>query len=62
MPDLTTAEVQALLASSGLAAQGDEDLAEITHRINAINQALLDLEHPDLDAQEPQMVFDESLS
>ena len=57
MPDLTPDEVRAQLAAIGLIPVDDEDLAEIPHRINAINEAVLGLEHPDLDAQEPVSVF-----
>ena len=57
MPDLTPDQVRAQLASLGLTPQDDEDLAEITHRINAINEAALALEHPDLEATEPATVF-----
>jgi len=59
MPDLTPAEVRSLLASSGLSALDDEELVEITHRINALTETVMGLEHPDLDAQEPDMVFGE---
>ncbi len=57
MPDLTPNQVRAQLASLGLTPQDDEDLTEITHRINAINEAVLALEHPDLDSTEPATVF-----
>ena len=53
MPDLTPEAVAEQLAALGLTPQGDEDLQEVTHRINAIRQALLDLEPPGLDAVEP---------
>ena len=53
MPDQTPDAIAAQLAALGLAAQSDEDLAEVTHRINAIRQALLALDLPDLDSQEP---------
>jgi hypothetical protein len=58
MPDLTPEQVRAQLAALGLAPQDDEDLAEVTHRINAVNEALATLEPPDLDAAEPLTVFD----
>jgi hypothetical protein len=57
MPDLTPEEVRTQLAAIGLTPQDAEDLDEITHRINAVNEAVLALEHPDLDAQEPRAVF-----
>ena len=57
MPDLTPDEVRAQLAAIGLIPVDDEDLDEITHRINAINEAVLALEHPGLDRQEPVTVF-----
>jgi hypothetical protein len=58
MPDLTPEQVRAQLAAIGLAPVDDEDLDEVTHRINAVNEALLALEPPDLDAAEPVTVFD----
>ena len=39
MPDLTTAEVQALAAALELPMRG-EDLVEVTHRLNAFLEAL----------------------
>ena len=35
----------------------EEDLPEITYRINAAQEVLASLEHPDLDAVEPLPVF-----
>ena len=58
MPDLTPEQVRAQLGSLGLAPQDDDDLQEVTHRINAIREALAALEPPDLDAQEPVTIFD----
>jgi hypothetical protein len=58
MPDLTPEDVRAQLASMGLAPQDDTDLIEVTHRINAIREALSALEPPELDEQEPLTVFD----
>lgn len=58
MPDLTQEQVRAQLAAAGLAPVDDDDLGEVTHRINAITEALLALEPPDLDAVEPMTVFD----
>jgi hypothetical protein len=57
MPDLTPADVRAQLAAIGLTPLDDDDLAEITHRVNAINEAVLALDHPELESQEPQTVF-----
>jgi hypothetical protein len=57
MPDLTTAQVRAALAAIDLTPQDDEDLEEITQRINAIHEALLALDPADLDAQEPVTIF-----
>jgi hypothetical protein len=57
MPDLTPDEVRTQLVAIGLTPVDGDDLAEITHRINAIHEAVLALEHPDLDAQEPTTVF-----
>ena len=58
MPDLTPEQVRAQLGSLGLAPQDEEDLQEVTHRINAIREALTSLEPPDLDPQEPVTIFD----
>ncbi|MEX2599612.1 MAG: hypothetical protein WD533_08160 [Dehalococcoidia bacterium] len=57
MPDLTPEEVRAQLRALDLAPLDDADLDEVTHRINAINEAVLALEHPDEDAVEPVPVF-----
>ena len=53
MADLSPEEVRAQLRALGLAPQDDDDLAEVTHRINAINEAVLALEHPDVDRIDP---------
>ena len=45
-----------MLKSLGLPAD-PPDLPEIAHRVNAINEALSDLTHPDLDTTEPKSVF-----
>jgi hypothetical protein len=58
MPDLTPEQVRAQLASTGLAPVDAEDLDEVTHRINAITEALLALEPAGLDEAEPMTVFD----
>ena len=57
MPDMSPEEVRAQLAGLGLAPLDDDDLAEVTHRINAINEAVLALEDQDADAAEPVTVF-----
>ena len=57
MPALSPDEVRSQLAALGLAPQDDDDLAEIANRINAINEAVLALEHPDVDSVEPVNVF-----
>ena len=56
MPDLTPEEVGALLKSLGLPAD-PADLPEVAHRVNAVNEALSALDHPDLDSIEPVAVF-----
>lgn len=58
MPDLTPEQVRAQLEAQGLRPIDDEDLQEVTHRINAVNEALAKIEHPELDAVEPLTVFD----
>ena len=57
MSDLTPEEVRMQLSAVGLTPLSREDLEEITYRTNAVNEAVLALEHPDEDAQEPRMVF-----
>jgi len=52
MPDLTTAEVQALAAALELA-MSDEDLAEVTHRLNAFLEVLRPLAGLPLITAEP---------
>jgi hypothetical protein len=56
MPDLRPEEVRASLRAQGLEVT-DDDLPEVTHRVNAMQEALEKLEHPDLDAVEPLPVF-----
>jgi hypothetical protein len=53
MPDETPQQVLDQLAAIGLTPQDDEDLDEITHRINAIRQALANLEPQGIDSLEP---------
>jgi hypothetical protein len=57
MPDLTPDEIRTQLAAIGLTPLDQEDLDEITYRVNAVNEAVLALEHSDLDAQEPTTIF-----
>ena len=57
MPDLTPDEVRVQLAAIGLTPVDQEDLDEIANRINAIHEAVLALDHPDLEQQEPVTVF-----
>jgi hypothetical protein len=52
MPDLGAAQVQALAAAAGLSLTG-EDLAEVTHRVNAFVEALAPLAALPLDGVEP---------
>ncbi len=58
MADLSPEQVRALLASMGLKPEDDADLEEVTHRINAIREALTGLELEGLDEQEPVTFFD----
>ena len=58
MTDLTSEQVLAQLAALGLRTVDDEDLQEVTHRINALREALAALEPDSLDQQEPATVFD----
>jgi hypothetical protein len=50
--DLTPADVRALAAGLGLALAGD-DLAEVTHRLNAMREALAPLADLPLDSVVP---------
>ncbi len=52
MTDLTPADVRALAASIGLALTGD-DLTEVTHRLNAMRDALAPLATLPLASVEP---------
>lgn len=58
MTDLTSEQVNAQLGALGLRTLDDEDLEEVTHRINALREALAALEPDGLDAQEAVTVFD----
>ncbi|MCH7608850.1 MAG: hypothetical protein IIC94_09860 [Chloroflexi bacterium] len=57
MADLSPEEVRAQLRALDLAPLDDDDLAEVTHRINAINEAVLALEDPDADSVDPLPIF-----
>ncbi len=57
MPDLTADETRLLLRALDLAPLDAVDLDEITHRVNAINEAVGALEDPEADAVEPLPVF-----
>ena len=62
MPDLTTEQVAALAAALGLPLTPD-DLAEVTHRLNALVDALAPLSEWPLETVEPVPGFpDESVS
>jgi hypothetical protein len=52
MPDLTPDQVAALAAAAGLTLDGD-DLAEVTHRLNAYLEALVPLGDLPLETVEP---------
>ena len=52
MPDLTQAEVAAMASAAGLTVTPD-DLVEVTHRLNALLEALAPLGALPLDAAEP---------
>jgi hypothetical protein len=52
MADLSPAEVRALAAAAGLSLT-DDDLAEVTHRVNAFVDALAPLAALPLDSVEP---------
>lgn len=58
MPDLTPEQVRAQLAAHGLSPQDDEDLNEVTHRINALTETLPSLEPAGIDEVEPMTVFE----
>ena len=56
MADLKPEEVRSLGRSLGIEISS-ADLDEITYRHNALQDALGNLEHPDLDSVEPASVF-----
>lgn len=59
MSDLTTDQVGALAAALGLPVTAD-DLAEVTHRLNALIEALAPLADLPLEAVEPVPGFGEA--
>jgi hypothetical protein len=59
MPDLTPDEVRALALAAGLSLT-DDDLAEVTHRVNAFVDALAPLAALPLDTVEPLPLAPES--
>ena len=58
MTDLTTDQVGALAAALGLPVTSD-DLAEVTHRLNALIEALTPLAELPLETVEPVPVLDD---
>ena len=52
MADLTPQEVQTLAKAAGVNVL-DEDLTEITHRLNVLISGIEDFSHPDLDKVDP---------
>lgn len=57
MPDLSPEQVRAMLAAHGLKPEDQEDLDEVTHRINAITETLQALEPEGIDSAEPMTVY-----
>ena len=57
MPDMSMEEVMSRLATLGLRPADEADIAEITHRINAIEEAAAELENPAANGIEPIPVF-----
>ena len=56
MADLTPRQIRELARSLGLEI-AQEDISEVTWRVNALQEVLDRLEHPDLDTVEPIPVF-----
>ena len=52
MADLTPQEVQTLAKAAGVNLL-EEDLVEITHRLNVLISGIQDFSHPDLDKVDP---------
>ena len=59
MPDLTTGEIGALAAALGLPVT-PEDVTEVTHRLNALIEALASLADLPLETVEPVPVLGDS--
>ena len=59
MPDLTTGEIGALAAALGLPVT-PEDVTEVTHRLNALIEALAPLADLPLETVEPVPVLGDS--
>ncbi len=52
MPDLTPDQVKTLAGALGLDVT-DDDLVEVTHRLNVLTSSVEGFSHPDLDAVDP---------
>ena len=52
MPDLAFDEVKVLARAAGVVLS-DDDLVEVTHRLNVIVSGIERFSHPDLDASNP---------
>ena len=56
MPDLTPEQVRGLLRAMGVEA-AEDDVTEVTHRVNALREAIEGVEAPGLDEVEPLPIF-----
>ena len=52
MPDLTPDQVKTLAGALGLDVT-DDDLLEVTHRLNVLTSSVEGFSHPDLDTVDP---------
>ena len=52
MPDFTPDQVKALAGTLGLDVT-DDDLVEVTHRLNVLTSSVERFSHPDLDTVDP---------
>ena len=52
MPDLTPDQVKTLASALGLDVT-DDDLVEVTHRLNVLTSSVEGFSHPDLDTVDP---------